>query len=289
MKIKDKFKKFFIALLLLPFLVSAHQPRIVDSRFIKIHEPEISKAYYAKLSGEPDVYLIKSDKPFDLYVNILVPDILGQKKDVSAIINRLSKNGDSLEKIKLAFLDGKNFNWKLIYEDFGADNYFMGPEYQSRVEAGSYEIQVWSDNNDSKYALVVGEKEYFNLKEIINAFTLIPKIKNDFFNKSPITFIVSPFAWGAIFIIFFFAFIFGLIFRFILKLLAKNSLRGLSRNISKKDRLFRLFIGLALFFWAILTSWNPIIIFFSGFTIFEAIFSWCGFYALIGKNTCKIN
>lgn len=32
----------------------------------------------------------------------------------------------------------------------------------------------------------------------------------------------------------------------------------------------------------------PKTIFFSGFAFFEAIFSWCGFYATIGKNTCPV-
>jgi len=40
--------------------------------------------------------------------------------------------------------------------------------------------------------------------------------------------------------------------------------------------------------WAITTTWSPILIFFSGFAFFEAIFSWCGFYAAMGKNTCPV-
>ena len=39
---------------------------------------------------------------------------------------------------------------------------------------------------------------------------------------------------------------------------------------------------------AITTTWSPILIFFSGFALFEAIFSWCGFYAAMGKNTCPV-
>jgi hypothetical protein len=31
-----------------------------------------------------------------------------------------------------------------------------------------------------------------------------------------------------------------------------------------------------------------ILIFFSGFALFEALFSWCGFYAALGKSTCPI-
>jgi Na+-transporting NADH:ubiquinone oxidoreductase subunit NqrB len=47
-------------------------------------------------------------------------------------------------------------------------------------------------------------------------------------------------------------------------------------------------IGIALLVWAITTSWNPLLIFFSGFLFFEALFSWCGLYAALGKNTCPL-
>jgi hypothetical protein len=71
-----------------------------------------------------------------------------------------------------------------------------------------------------------------------------------------------------------------------LKKFAKGSVRGVHKNIGKKDRIIRLAIWIGLLLWAITTSWNPWLIFFSGFALFEALFSWCGFYAAIGKNTC---
>jgi hypothetical protein len=83
--------------------------------------------------------------------------------------------------------------------------------------------------------------------------------------------------------------IFGFIYRAILSKFLKNSAHGLAKNIGKKDGAFRLFISAGLLFWAITTSWSPVILFFSGFVFFEAIFSWCAFYSLIGKNTCPLN
>ncbi|MSU54789.1 MAG: DUF2892 domain-containing protein [Candidatus Staskawiczbacteria bacterium] len=71
-----------------------------------------------------------------------------------------------------------------------------------------------------------------------------------------------------------------------MKKFAKNSPRGVARNIGRNDRLLRLAIGVGLLLWAMLTTWSPILIFFSGFALFEAVFSWCGFYAALGKNTC---
>lgn len=265
--------------ILVPTFTSAHQPRIAESREILVPNPEISKAYYGKLSGEPDVYVIKANEPFDLYVNILVPDIADQKKDVSVVA---LKDG-----AQIALLDGLNFEWKQFYEPFGADTYWMGPEYRARSEAGIYEIRVWSSNNDSKYSLAIGEIEAFDGKESLNALTVIPELKKDFFGKSPIGFIVSPFGWGLIVAMYLLAGIVGLLIRFLVKKLHSRPSTGSGQeNIGRGDRLLRFAIGAGLLLWAITTTWSPILIFFSGFAIFEAIFSWCAIYQLMGKNTC---
>jgi hypothetical protein len=83
-------------------------------------------------------------------------------------------------------------------------------------------------------------------------------------------------------------FLFGFVYRAVLKKFAKNSPHGISKNIGKPDRLLRFAIGVVLFLFAVAASWNPFLIFFSGFCFFEAIFSWCGLYAAMGKNTCPI-
>lgn len=275
-----------LSVLLIPSLALAHQPRIVESRQTIVPEPEISKAYYGHLTGEPDVYVIHAEKPFDLYVNILVPDIAGQERDVTVMIHR---GPIADESGHIGMLDSPADEWKQFYEPFGADAYWMGPAYKSHVEAGEYTIEVSSPNNDRKYSLAIGEIEAFNFKESMNALTLIPKLKKNFFEESPISFIKSPFGWGLIVVMYLLATIVGLLYRFILKRLAKGTVRGVSKNIGKNDRLLRLAIGVGLLLWAITTTWSPIIIFFSGFAIFEAAFSWCGLYAAIGKNTCPVN
>lgn len=272
---------FFLALFLVPALTLAHQPRISESRLTQVPDPEISKAYYGELKGEPDVYFIEANEAFDLYVNVLVPDIEGQKKDVSVVV---LKDG-----AELVVLDGLNFEWKQFYEPFGADTYWMGPEYKTRAEAGTYEIRVSSSGNDSKYSLAVGEIEAFDRKEGLKALTIIPELKKNFFNESPIGFIVSPFGWGLIIVMYLLAGIVGLVCQFVLKRVAKGTVRGEHKNIGKADRLLRLAIGVGFLLWAITTTWSPILIFFSGLALYEAIFSWCGFYAAIGKNTCPIN
>lgn len=273
-----------LALLLSHAFALAHQPRVTESRLTQVPDPEISKAYYGKLTGEPDVYIIEAIEPFDLYVNVLVPDIRDQKKDVSATV---IKDGNT--ENPLAVLDGINFEWKKFYEPFGADTYWMGPEYKARAEAGQYEIRVWSSNNDSKYSLAIGEIEAFDRKEGINALTIIPQLKKDFWGESPISFIFSPFGWGLIVVMYLLALIVGLLYRFIVRKFAKSENGKVSKNINTRGRIFRLALGVILLLVSMTTTWNPIIIFISGFCIFEALFSWCALNQLVGKNSCLIN
>jgi hypothetical protein len=284
---KTQIKKIvglFLLAVVLPTLALAHQPRITTSPVTTVESPEISKAYYSTLKGDPQAYRITSDKDFDLYVNLLVPDIEGQKKDISAVIIK-----DLDFKNPVASLDGTTFAWTKFFEPFGHDTYWMGPEYKAHVEAGTYEVRVSSSANDSKYSVAIGELEAFDMKEGINAIRLIPQLKKDFFNKSPADFILSPFGWGYILIMFILAFVLGFLYRYIVRKFSKGGGNfSAPKNINQKDRIIRALIGLALLVLAITTSWNVILIFASGFCFFEAIFSWCALNQMMGKSTCPI-
>ena len=271
---------FILALGAVALPAFAHQPRIVESDEIVVIDPEVSKAYYGELSGAPHVYTISAPESFNLYVGILMPYAEDSKKDVVAEI----RNGEEL----LQVLGGESAEWESMFEFFGQSNYLDGGEYKANVDAGEYTISVSSENKDSKYSLAIGEIEAFDGNETINALKLIPELKSNFFEESPISFIKSPFGWGYILIMYIFAFVFGFLYRFILKKFAKGSVRGVHKNIGKYDRVIRLAIWLVLLIWAITTSWSPILLFFSGFALFEAIFSWCGLYAALGKNSCPI-
>lgn len=166
---------FIVALLLFPIAALAHQPRIVDGELTSVPDPEVSKAFYGKLSGEPHVFVITESAPFELYVNVLVPD--GATTDVSAaIINQ--ENPD--EPIAMLPAEGA---WERYHEVFAQDWYLKGPEFRTDVPAGTYEIRVWSSNNVGRYVLAVGEKERFPLSEIIHTYRVIPMLKTDFFGK----------------------------------------------------------------------------------------------------------
>jgi hypothetical protein len=51
-----------------------------------VQKPEISQAFYGELRGQEDVYEIKSDEAFLLYVNILAPNIEGSRTDFTVEI-----------------------------------------------------------------------------------------------------------------------------------------------------------------------------------------------------------
>lgn len=195
------------ALLILLFLINisfvyAHQPRIVfdnqsssDNPFI-VDYPEISKAFYGNLDGNPDYYLIVLNESFDLYLGILSPDISQSEKDFSAKVT-------GPQNISL---DGTLMKWTPFFEDFAGDSYWQGPEFDKEVEQGRYLIQVSSPDNSGKYVLAVGKSEEFPPKEAFNAVFSLPKLKKEFFEKPMFT------AFFNILGIYFLFFVFILIF-----------------------------------------------------------------------------
>jgi hypothetical protein len=179
-----------IILLFILFLsicaISAHQPRVdvgVNSSIsnpIVVQNPEISQAFYGKLNGQPVYYQITSDKPFNLFVNLLVPQSPGISSDfVSAQIT------DSSGKT-VALLGGNNSEWKPMFEEFGGDYYLQGPEFNQNVSAGTYNIKVFNANNIGKYSIAIGNIEAFPLDESIKSIINIPILKEQIFGK-PVT------------------------------------------------------------------------------------------------------
>ena len=174
---------FIISIFLIPFAVLAHQPRLVEgSGIIQVKNPEISQAFYGELRGTYQDFKIDSAKPFNLYINVLAPDLPMLKTDMSAEIFKLTPATTSL-----AVLNGANFNWTKFYEPFAGDSYLKGPEFRREVGAGQYLIRVFSSNYKGKYSLAIGEQESFSLGEAWQTLIILPGLKNTFFNKSPWT------------------------------------------------------------------------------------------------------
>ena len=186
---KIVFYSFLVLFLSFAGAVLAHQPVIVylQNNNINITNPEISRAFYDELKGAPKDYIISSDKDFELYINLLVPDPANRDTRYSADIFDENEN-------KIYSLDGNSVVWQEYYEEFGRDYYLKGPELSQQVVAGKYKIKIYSQDNLGKYVLAVGQKESFDALSILNVYWQLPFLKLTFFKTSVLQFFLTPFA-----------------------------------------------------------------------------------------------
>ena len=168
-----------IVLLIILFLISftyafAHQPKLIkysptSNKPHEVIEPEISKAYYGKLIGEPHYYKIESDVEFSFYAGITIPKIDDNVKWISLEV--FDQNNNSIY-----YEDGKEYNWKAWYEPYARDWYWVGPQIGTHNdESGTYIIKVFNEDNQGSYSLAVGDIEFFgaNIIEKISIWTPI--------------------------------------------------------------------------------------------------------------------
>ncbi len=216
MKTKEILIIFFIFIFFVSKTTFAHQPRIVSEQFTLIRNPEVSQAFYGNLKGKSDYYQINSNEDFNLYVGILVPDIKDIEKDVSVRIVLEHEHEEEHEETTY-FLNGTDYEWAYYYEEFGGDSYYQGPELKTTAEKGTYIIEVFSQDNQGKYVLVVGEKEEFPLDEFINTIITLPRLKEEFFEKPAYTAFFNLIGLFLLVIIIAIIAILYIIFRFIKK------------------------------------------------------------------------
>lgn len=164
--------------------VFAHQPYILDGMRALVPDPEISKVYYGKLDGIQHVYFFTAEKSFPLYVNLLVPKTSGAKTDFSFEIRRGVRPGDEMKLI--TEVSGIGFDWKEYFEAFARDRYFKGPEYRADAPSGFYEIIVRNPGMNGKYAIAIGEEESFAIFDIARLLVVLPRLKKEFFDTSPL-------------------------------------------------------------------------------------------------------
>jgi len=157
----------------------AHQPRIsIGQTDVAVDQPEVSKAYYGILDGTPVTFTIHAAAPFDLYANILVPDVPGVTTTLSALVSQDGKDIVTLEAPRML--------WQTFYEEFAGDTYLKGPEYRLKAApAGTYTIVVSSPDLKGPYVLAIGETEAFPPGEMLKALWNIPRMKMALFHKSP--------------------------------------------------------------------------------------------------------
>ena len=255
----------FLILVSWPLKVLAHQPRLVEMEKINITKPEISKAYYGNLSGKPHIYTISTSSPIDLYVNVLVPFIEGPEKNVIVKIFK----GEQL----MGILSPKKDDWKKFFEPFGQSMYWKGPEFKVRAEAGKYKITVESTENNIRYVLATGEIEAFDGPESLNAILLIPKLKKDFFEESPLSFILSPLGWGYVLLLQLLVILTGFVISKILNISRIKFQTKYFQSSAKNIIICGVFFWVTILFFAIQTSWHPLLIMISGLALFIALIS----------------
>ena len=171
------------------YAVEAHQPILssgsqysTENPFV-IEEPEISKAIYAELKGQPHYYQLSSEKGFNFYAGITVPKVEGcalSKKFSFEILNSDLKLIDRR--------DGESFKRWPWYEKYGEKWYWIGPEIgqefkSDRVyEKGTYYLKVFNENNYGQYVLAVGDIESFPITVIAKMLFTLPKINSVFWD-----------------------------------------------------------------------------------------------------------
>ena len=263
---------FFLTLVSWPLAVLAHLPRIVETEKINITKPEISKAYYGKLSGKPHTYTISTSSAIDLYVNVLVPFIEGPGKNVTVKIFK----GDQA----LGNLNPSEEDWKKIFEPFGQSMYWQGPEFKIRADAGKYKIIVQSREKNIRYVLATGEIEAFDGIDSLKGILLIPELKKNFFGEQPIGFIFSPLGWGYILLLQLLALLVGLVISRVFKVSGIKNQKEYFQKFARSIMILGIIFWVSLLFWAVKTTWHPILILISGLALFLAIISWCKLKAL---------
>jgi len=176
---------------LLAFLTQAyaHKPVLNESSTYpadapyEIEEPEISKAIYSTLTGDPHYYRIQSAIDFDFYAGILAAKI-GE----CALESKFSFEVLDSEFDKIYLADGENYVWVPWYEEYGKQWYWNGPEVGEKFlsnevfKAGTYYIKVFNKTNTGQYVIAVGDIEKFSFTDIVGLIFSMGKIEDEFWD-----------------------------------------------------------------------------------------------------------
>ena len=184
--------KFFLSLIFMLIVINAyaHQPVLneenpvsFDSPYL-IEKPEVSKAIYSTLQGEPHIFKISSNKDFKFYAGITVPKI--------EVCNQFDKFSfqvlDTSQKVIKDF-DGESIKWWPWYEKYGKKWYWVGPELgvkfksNNTFSAGDYFIRVFNENNKGNYVLATGDIEKFGPFVIAKLPFILSKVNKKFWDE----------------------------------------------------------------------------------------------------------
>jgi hypothetical protein len=176
-------------------LASGHTPVLVEFESLKdiitIDDPELSRAYYGELKGFPHTYEVRSDAPFLLRVEVLVPDTDWSTNGISSMIVRQVEGSGRVTEV--ARLEAKDASWESFYEPWGGDSYRRGPMFEEELLSGTYRVEIHTPDNIEKYVLVIGSRE----ERELGYFELLGRIVEvkTFFGKSKVAILQSPIAY----------------------------------------------------------------------------------------------
>lgn len=167
----------FVTAAVLPLAASAHLPRYVMGEEISLHSPKeidsptVSQVFYGQMKGTPDYYHFKLDQEQEILIGLLTP--LNETEFPKAeLIAQKGKVRDLVGPFDEAY-----------FEEFGGDYYLRGPEKTFTLPADNYLIKIYNGSSTGRYALVVGNEEKFTISETIATLTLLPIIKQKFFDR----------------------------------------------------------------------------------------------------------
>ena len=138
---------------------------------------------------------------------------------------------------------------------------------------GKYKIHVQSTEKSIRYVLATGEIEAFDGPESLNAILLIPKLKKDFFEESPLSFILSPLGWGYVLLLQLLVILTGFVISKILNINRIKFQTKYFQSSAKNIIICGVFFWVTILFFAIQTSWHPLLIMMSGLALFIALIS----------------
>jgi hypothetical protein len=150
-----------------------------------IVEPEISKAYYMELTGEPHVYRIDSLKAFDFYAGLLQPKLEECPMTRTFSLELLDESFRRMD-----WADGSTDRWTAFYERFARDWYWKGPELglsnrsTRSLPQGTYYLRVFNADNRGKYVLAVGDTEWFHFHDLIHLPEMIRWMNQEFWDPA---------------------------------------------------------------------------------------------------------
>jgi len=167
----------------------AHVPVFdIDAKTIQapfvIEDAQHSKAIYAKLDGDADIYKIQEAEPFDFYVGITVPKPEGCARQSGFSFDVLDADMKVIDQRRASDSD-----WQPWFEEFGKRWYWVGPQIGedfaslSVYPAGTYYIRVFNDTNQGKYVLAVGDDEKFGLGTLLTIRKTVRAIDPVFWNE----------------------------------------------------------------------------------------------------------